>query len=163
MLHVSPSSAGEQHLPHRGVCLQQGKVLDQVGRLGLFSWTKGSICNEQFLFSRGTEDIIAPHGIPPDLLDRVIVIRTLLYTPQEIKQVIRCPCEMDDSRVSVTYHCLLCRSSRSALRLKGSPSVRKLLDTWQRLELRPPSGMNEPLCTAPDRRSSADRADRTER
>lgn len=50
-----------------------------------------------FLFIRGTEDISSPHGIPLDLLDRVMIIRTILYTPQEMKQVIRCPCEVDDS------------------------------------------------------------------
>uniref|UniRef100_A0A674GAI1 RuvB-like helicase n=2 Tax=Passeriformes TaxID=9126 RepID=A0A674GAI1_TAEGU len=36
---------------------------------------------------RGTEDIVSPHGIPLDLLDRVMIIRTMLYTPQEMKQV----------------------------------------------------------------------------
>ena len=36
---------------------------------------------------RGTEDITSPHGIPLDLLDRVMIIRTMLYTPQEMKQV----------------------------------------------------------------------------
>ncbi|KAG5274956.1 hypothetical protein AALO_G00142010 [Alosa alosa] len=35
---------------------------------------------------RGTEDITSPHGIPLDLLDRVMIIRTMLYTPQEMKQ-----------------------------------------------------------------------------
>uniref|UniRef100_A0A8C5CJV5 RuvB-like helicase n=1 Tax=Gadus morhua TaxID=8049 RepID=A0A8C5CJV5_GADMO len=36
---------------------------------------------------RGTDDISSPHGIPLDLLDRVMIIRTLMYTPQEMKQV----------------------------------------------------------------------------
>lgn len=39
------------------------------------------------LIPRGTEDISSPHGIPLDLLDRVMIIRTMLYTPQEMKQV----------------------------------------------------------------------------
>lgn len=39
------------------------------------------------LLTRGTEDISSPHGIPRDLLDRVMIIRTMLYTPQEMKQV----------------------------------------------------------------------------
>ncbi|TNM88956.1 ruvB-like 1 [Takifugu rubripes] len=38
---------------------------------------------------RGTEDISSPHGIPLDLLDRVMIIRTILYTPQEMKQIIK--------------------------------------------------------------------------
>lgn len=41
-------------------------------------------------FLRGTEDISSPHGIPLDLLDRVMIIRTMLYTPQEMKQVCVC-------------------------------------------------------------------------
>ena len=44
---------------------------------------------------RGTEDIVAPHGIPLDLLDRLLIIRTLPYTKQEIESIvgIRAQCE----------------------------------------------------------------------
>lgn len=38
---------------------------------------------------RGTDDITAPHGIPPDLLDRLLTIRTLPYSVDEIKLIIR--------------------------------------------------------------------------
>ncbi|KAG2183699.1 hypothetical protein INT43_006710 [Umbelopsis isabellina] len=38
---------------------------------------------------RGTEDIVAPHGIPIDLLDRLLIIRTLPYTIDEIKVIVR--------------------------------------------------------------------------
>lgn len=38
---------------------------------------------------RGTEDVIAPHGIPIDLLDRLLIIRTLPYTIDEIKVIVR--------------------------------------------------------------------------
>ena len=38
---------------------------------------------------RGTEDIVAPHGIPLDLLDRVMIIRTLPYTQEEMVQVLK--------------------------------------------------------------------------
>lgn len=37
---------------------------------------------------RGTDDIISPHGIPVDLLDRLLIIRTLPYTVDEIKVII---------------------------------------------------------------------------
>ncbi|KAF1796479.1 RuvB-like 1 [Mucor lusitanicus] len=37
---------------------------------------------------RGTDDIISPHGIPVDLLDRLLIIRTLPYTIDEIKVII---------------------------------------------------------------------------
>ena len=36
---------------------------------------------------RGT-DVISPHGIPVDLLDRMLVIRTLPYTLEEMVQII---------------------------------------------------------------------------
>jgi DNA helicase TIP49 (TBP-interacting protein) len=36
---------------------------------------------------RGT-DIVSPHGIPVDLLDRLVIIRTLPYTPQEMVQIV---------------------------------------------------------------------------
>jgi len=38
---------------------------------------------------RGTEDIASPHGIPVDLLDRLLIIRTLPYTQDEIRTIIR--------------------------------------------------------------------------
>lgn len=38
---------------------------------------------------RGTEDIVSPHGIPLDLLDRLMIIRTLPYTQDEMVQVLR--------------------------------------------------------------------------
>lgn len=36
---------------------------------------------------RGT-DVVSPHGIPVDLLDRIVIIRTLPYTPQEMIQIL---------------------------------------------------------------------------
>ena len=38
--------------------------------------------------NRGTE-ITAPHGIPLDLLDRLMIIRTLPYSQDEMVQIIR--------------------------------------------------------------------------
>ena len=38
---------------------------------------------------RGTDDIQAPHGIPTDLLDRLLIIRTLPYTVEEIRLIVR--------------------------------------------------------------------------
>lgn len=37
---------------------------------------------------RGTVDITSPHGIPLDLLDRVMIIRTLPYTQEEMVQIL---------------------------------------------------------------------------
>lgn len=39
------------------------------------------------MFDRGTEDLVAPHGIPLDLLDRLMIIRTLPYSQEEMSQV----------------------------------------------------------------------------
>nr|CAG4640799.1 EOG090X04OZ [Eulimnadia texana] len=38
---------------------------------------------------RGTEDIVAPHGVPLDLLDRLLILRTLPYSTEEMVQIIR--------------------------------------------------------------------------
>ncbi|VFV35014.1 tata binding protein interacting protein 49 kda [Lynx pardinus] len=38
---------------------------------------------------RDTEDSTSPHDIPLDLLDHVIIIGNMLYTPQEMKQIIK--------------------------------------------------------------------------
>ena len=38
---------------------------------------------------RGTEDIVAAHGIPPDLLARLLIIPTNAYDADETKRIIR--------------------------------------------------------------------------
>lgn len=38
---------------------------------------------------RGTEDIIAAHGVPPDLLARLLIIPTNAYDPDEVKLIVR--------------------------------------------------------------------------
>ncbi|CAR24137.1 RuvB-like helicase [Lachancea thermotolerans] len=37
---------------------------------------------------RGTEDIVSPHGVPPDLIDRLLIVRTLPYNKNEIRTII---------------------------------------------------------------------------
>lgn len=37
---------------------------------------------------RGT-DVLAPHGMPLDLLDRIMIIRTLPYSTEEIVQILK--------------------------------------------------------------------------
>ncbi|AMD21122.1 HEL159Wp [Eremothecium sinecaudum] len=37
---------------------------------------------------RGTEDIVSPHGIPPDLIDRLLIVRTMPYNKDEIRKII---------------------------------------------------------------------------
>lgn len=38
---------------------------------------------------RGTSDVVSPHGIPLDLLDRLVIIRTLPYSKSELEQIIK--------------------------------------------------------------------------
>ena len=38
---------------------------------------------------RGTDDLISAHGIPPDLLARLLIVPTVPYTPAEVKLIIR--------------------------------------------------------------------------
>jgi RuvB-like protein 1 (pontin 52) len=38
---------------------------------------------------RGTEDLVSAHGIPPDLLARLLIIPTKAYEPDEIKRILR--------------------------------------------------------------------------
>jgi len=38
---------------------------------------------------RGTDDIVAAHGIPPDFLARLLVIPTTHYQPDEIRRIIK--------------------------------------------------------------------------
>jgi len=38
---------------------------------------------------KGTEDIVSPHGMPLDLLDRILIIRTLPYSQEEMSQILK--------------------------------------------------------------------------
>lgn len=38
---------------------------------------------------RGTVDVVAPHGVPLDLLDRLMIIRTLPYSVQDMTDILR--------------------------------------------------------------------------
>lgn len=49
---------------------------------------------------RGT-DIMSPHGVPVDLLDRLVIIRTLPYTPQEMVQIIAIRAQVRRQRLHV--------------------------------------------------------------
>lgn len=47
---------------------------------------------------RGTE-ISSPHGIPVDLLDRLIIIKTLPYTVDEIKKILNIRAETEETKI----------------------------------------------------------------
>lgn len=47
---------------------------------------------------RGTE-LAAPHGMPLDLLDRILIIRTLPYSHEEIVQILKIRCQVEGIKV----------------------------------------------------------------
>jgi RuvB-like protein 2 len=49
---------------------------------------------------RGTRDTKSPHGIPIDLLDRLLIIATFAYTPEEIRHIISLRAEEEDVKLS---------------------------------------------------------------
>lgn len=49
---------------------------------------------------RGTANIKSPHGIPRDLLDRLIIIRTIPYKINEIKSILEIRCKIENIKIS---------------------------------------------------------------
>ncbi|XP_067004210.1 ruvB-like helicase 1 [Anabrus simplex] len=69
---------------------------------------------------RGTEDIISPHGVPLDLLDRLLIIRTLPYNRQEMEQILRLRANTEGIHVEDDALSLLGEiGSRTTLRYVG--------------------------------------------
>lgn len=56
------------------------------------------IHNFHFDFS-GTDDIVSPHGIPLDLLDRLMIIRTQPYGIEEIEQIIKLRAQVESLQI----------------------------------------------------------------
>lgn len=65
---------------NRGRCVI--RYVFHILQMRIFKKKKNSPC-------RGTTDIISPHGIPLDLLDRLLIIRTLPYSSSEMEQIIK--------------------------------------------------------------------------
>jgi len=55
--------------------------------------TNRGICN-----IRGT-DMSAPHGVPVDLLDRLVIVRTLPYTPEEMTAILRLRAQVEGLQI----------------------------------------------------------------
>nr|CAG4639119.1 EOG090X04OZ [Daphnia magna] len=56
---------------------------DAIAPIVIFATNRG-MCTV-----RGTDDVVAPHGIPLDLLDRLLILRTMKYSAEEMVQIIR--------------------------------------------------------------------------
>merc|ERR1712070_560504 len=55
---------------------------------------------------RGT-DMSAPHGMPVDLLDRLVIIRTLPYTPQEMVRILAIRAAVESLSIDEESLCFL--------------------------------------------------------
>jgi RuvB-like protein 1 (pontin 52) len=55
---------------------------------------------------RGTE-IISPHGMPLDLLDRIMIIRTLPYSQEEVIQILKIRAQIEGIKVGEESYQLL--------------------------------------------------------
>lgn len=44
--------------------------------------------------------MIAPHGIPLDLLDRIMIIKTMMYTTEEMVSIIRIRGKVEGIQIS---------------------------------------------------------------
>lgn len=60
---------------------------------------------------RGT-NYTSPHGIPIDLLDRMIIIRTVPYTDEEMKEILKIRCEEEDCQMSTEAMTILSKLAR---------------------------------------------------
>nr|XP_002128866.1 ruvB-like 1 [Ciona intestinalis] len=49
---------------------------------------------------KGTEDIVAPHGIPLDLLDRILIIKTMMYSNEEMIKILNIRAKIEGIQVS---------------------------------------------------------------
>jgi RuvB-like protein 1 len=66
---------------------------------------------------RGTEDVVAPHGIPVDLIDRLLIIRTLPYTLDEIMVIVGIRAKTENLKMADDAAKLFAQiGSRSSLR-----------------------------------------------
>jgi RuvB-like protein 1 (pontin 52) len=86
---------------------------------------------------RGTDDISAAHGIPPDLLARLLIVPTQPYAPEEIKTIIRLRAKVEGlsitepalnkvaehgSKVSLRYALQLLTPASILSRVNGRPA-----------------------------------------
>jgi RuvB-like protein 1 len=49
---------------------------------------------------RGTDDLVAAHGIPPDFLTRLLIIPTTPYSADEIKRIVRIRATTEDVQIT---------------------------------------------------------------
>merc|ERR1711976_187280 len=48
---------------------------------------------------RGTDDIISPHGMPLDFIDRLMIVRTKQYNQEEIKEIVSLRAQVENIKI----------------------------------------------------------------
>ncbi|PNS21448.1 RuvB-like helicase 2 [Sphaceloma murrayae] len=70
---------------------------------------------------RGTKETITPHGLPPDLLDRLVIISTDKYGPQEISDILNIRAQEEEIDLTPDALALLSKIGEEAgLRYAGN-------------------------------------------
>ncbi|TKX27441.1 RuvB-like helicase 1 [Elsinoe australis] len=70
---------------------------------------------------RGTKETITPHGLPPDLLDRLVIISTEKYGPQEISDILTIRAQEEEIDLTADALALLSKIGEEAgLRYAGN-------------------------------------------
>lgn len=85
---------------------------------------------------RGTQDIVSSHGIPLDLLDRLLIIRTLPYSEEEMVQIIKLRAATEGLQVEET-----------ALSILGQIGTKASLR--YAVQLLTPASVNAKICGRP--------------
>ena len=66
---------------------------------------------------RGTDDLKSPHGLPIDLLDRLLIVRTVPYTKEEIRTILSTRVKVEGLQVSeAALDALTQRGTETSLR-----------------------------------------------
>ena len=68
---------------------------------------------------RGTDDIVAPHGIPVDLLDRCLIVKTETYNTVDVAKVVQLRANVEGLKLGAgVLDKLATDGERSSLRYK---------------------------------------------
>jgi len=97
---------------------------------------------------RGTTDIVSPHGVPVDLLDRCLIVKTDAYNKEQIGKVVQVRANMEGLKLSSTVAENLSilgekSSLRYALQLLTPASILASLAGRNQIEPEDISEMNE--------------------
>lgn len=91
---------------------------------------------------RGLEEMISPHGIPSDLLDRLLIIKTVPYGREDQKQIIKIKAQVEEveldetcldhlaelgTKTTLRYAIQLLNPSKQLSQINGGPITKQLI------------------------------------